>query len=523
MPSTDFDLEKLTEQQQLALQQFTSVTDQELTAAVPLLQKCEWNVQIAIARFFDGEPPEPEPSVPPPQPSRRQETLLSSFDERPRSIRHGLEPAPRVVGLPENQINQRPPLILSIILTPVNAIVGIFSKLYNIFSYLFPFLPRLIQRISSRRQAASSGVFSRHRRPRLGPQATATRFITEFQETFGEHEIPMLNTSYSRAFDKAKSELRYLLVIPFSFEHPETENFIRSTLCSRVVTAYLSNPSNMIDVWAGSVADSEAYQVATAYRVTTFPFAALVALTPQISSTTMSTVARISGPISPENFIATLDAAKIQNSEELERLRSRKAEQDATRALRDEQDSAYERSLAADRERTRKRKEADSEKARIEAEEEERTAREKRYAWNLAQWKRWRAKALSPEPGPDVKEAVRVNIRLLDGEKVMRKFAPGAELEEIYAFVECHDVIKEGQQRHSEGTELDEKTPFPPDDKPEDFEHVYGFRLVTPMPREVFNLDKGGTVKSRIGRSGNLIAERIEEEEEEDDDDTAKD
>lgn len=43
----DIDLDSLTAEQQIALQQFTSVTDQNLAAAVPLLQKCEWNVQVS--------------------------------------------------------------------------------------------------------------------------------------------------------------------------------------------------------------------------------------------------------------------------------------------------------------------------------------------------------------------------------------------------------------------------------------------------------------------------------------------
>jgi len=55
MPDPDFDITSLSEEQQLALQQFTSVTDSELNAAVPLLQKCQWNAQIAITRFFDGD------------------------------------------------------------------------------------------------------------------------------------------------------------------------------------------------------------------------------------------------------------------------------------------------------------------------------------------------------------------------------------------------------------------------------------------------------------------------------------
>src|ERR1700761_3123380 len=50
------DISQLTSAQQEALQTYTSVTDQDPIAAIPLLQRSEWNVQIAIARFFDGEP-----------------------------------------------------------------------------------------------------------------------------------------------------------------------------------------------------------------------------------------------------------------------------------------------------------------------------------------------------------------------------------------------------------------------------------------------------------------------------------
>lgn len=50
------DISQLTALQQEALQTYTSVTDQDPLAAIPILQRAEWNVQIAIARFFDGEP-----------------------------------------------------------------------------------------------------------------------------------------------------------------------------------------------------------------------------------------------------------------------------------------------------------------------------------------------------------------------------------------------------------------------------------------------------------------------------------
>lgn len=50
MAASSVDLSSLTEDQQLALQQFTSVTDQDLHTALPLLQRCQWNAQVHVQR-----------------------------------------------------------------------------------------------------------------------------------------------------------------------------------------------------------------------------------------------------------------------------------------------------------------------------------------------------------------------------------------------------------------------------------------------------------------------------------------
>ena len=49
MSNQDFDPLHLNESQQLALGTYTSVTNQEPSAAVPLLQRSEWNVQVRHA------------------------------------------------------------------------------------------------------------------------------------------------------------------------------------------------------------------------------------------------------------------------------------------------------------------------------------------------------------------------------------------------------------------------------------------------------------------------------------------
>ena len=46
MADAGVDIAQLTADQQLALQQFTAVTDQEVKDAVPLLQRCQWNTQV---------------------------------------------------------------------------------------------------------------------------------------------------------------------------------------------------------------------------------------------------------------------------------------------------------------------------------------------------------------------------------------------------------------------------------------------------------------------------------------------
>lgn len=163
------------------------------------------------------------------------------------------------------------------------------------------------------------------------------------------------------------------------------------------------------------------------------------------------------------------------------------AEQQARQSLRNEQETAYERSLAADREKVRLRKEAESKKAR-----EEQKSRDRE------QWRRWRASTLADEPPAEDKSSARLSIRLTDGQRVVRRFAPSTTMEELFAFVEC------------QGVEATEKTPAQPDG----YEHEYGFKLVQTMPRTVYMPDSAA-VTQRVGRSAQLIVEPNEPEDDE--------
>ena len=300
----------------------------------------------------------------------------------------------------------------------------------------------------------------------------------------------------------AKKELRFLMVVLFSPEHDDTSTFVRGTLLSQEVVDYVRYPQNKILLWAGNVQDSEAYQVSNALNCSKFPFAALIVHTPQDSSTSMSTIARVIGLQPASAFVAKLRTATAQHSAALDRVRAARNEQQATRNLREEQNSAYERSLAQDRERARQTREAQAARARAEQEARAKADAEEREVQKAEQWKRWRAQSILAEPGPGVEDVARVSIRLTSGERVIRRFAGNAGMEELYAFVECFDVLK-AREELSAATE------------PTEYKHNYKFCLVSPMPRVVYNIEGGGTVAGRLGRSGNLIVESINDEDDE--------
>lgn len=468
-------------------------------------------IQIAISKFFDGEGPDPVEearaalhSSPPARPARQTQNLMAEdLARHPSLASRNVEPAPRIVTQPEDQPPYRPSFLVTLLFTPFNLLYRLLYSSFRFFGTLFPFLPRLLNFGTN---TALRGV-SRNasgRRP-LGPKDTAARYIREFEEEYGSHLLPFLENGYNMALEKAHRELKFLLVVLLSPEHDDTNSWVRDTLLSREVTDFINDSRNELLLWGGNVQDSEAYQVANSLRCTKFPFASVIVHTPNVSSTAMSVITRIAGNTSPSEFVNKLRTAIAQNKEPLDRVRATRAEQQAARTLREEQDSAYQRSLAQDRERARQRREAEAARQRAEQAAAEKKAAEEKRAQDLQQWKQWRAQSLRSEPGPDVKDAVRVSILLPSGERVIRRFAADASIEELYAFVECYEVLQAAGE--SGGVSNVQE--------PEGFEHKYGFRLVSPMPRAVYEVEAGGTVRERIGRGGNILVEPIDDEDEE--------
>ena len=381
---------------------------------------------------------------------------------------------------------------------PFNILFRIFSVPFRLLGHIFPFLPRLLS-LSPNRAPTRSRLDTLGRKP-LNPRDTAARFSREFEEEYGNHSLPFFENGYAQAYDLAKNELKFLLVVLISPEHDDTSSFVRETLLSEEFVNYINHEQTRVILWAGNVQDSEAYQVSTALNCSKFPFSALIAQTTQDSSTLMSTIARVIGPRSPSTYVSKLQAAISQHSPYLNHARAAREEQRASQNLRNEQNSAYERSLAQDRERARKRREAEAAEARAKQEAKSRAEAENRFQCNLEQWRRWRANRIAKEPSPNSAEVTRVSIRLMSGERVVRRFPANSEIEEIYAFVDCYGVRSDEQGFAVE--------------KPKDYNHEYKFSLVSSLPRTIYRVEDGGSIGNRFGRNINLIVEPIGEEDE---------
>ncbi|CZT12366.1 hypothetical protein WAI453_001740 [Rhynchosporium graminicola] len=505
-PATD--ISELSESQQLALEQYTAVTDQDVAAAIPLLQRSQWNVQIAIAKFFDGEGPDPveearaAQNAPPPRAPRQENLQQSLLQGSSRALRSDPQndAAPRVVPQLDDDAIQRPNLILSLLFTPFSILYKVFfSPSFGIFSFLFPFLPRALRpnpTTGTTRRANTGG------RRALKPRDSVARLKREFEEEYGNNTLPFYEGGYAQALDLANKELKFLIILLISTEHDDTSSFVRETLLTSEVQAFLNEPSNNVILWTGDVRDSEAYQVSTALHCNKFPFTAVIAHAPK-KSTSMSVISRIVGPMDASTYLAQVRSAISSHEEELATVRASRSAQNFERNLRQEQDSAYERSLAQDRERARLKKEAEAAAAAEELRKQEAEKVANQLAANKLQWRKWRASLISPEPDTDEKDIVRIALKMPEAARVMRRFRPDDELEELYAFVDCYEFVKAGPATESV-------------DRPQGYKHVFDFRLVQTLPRVVYGVEDGGTVGERVGRSGNLIVEPIKDDEEDD-------
>ncbi|CAO3590914.1 unnamed protein product [Absidia cylindrospora] len=266
--------------------------------------------------------------------------------------------------------------------------------------------------------------------------------------------------------------------------------------------------SKDILVWGGNVAQVEAYQVSCTLQATTYPFMAVIALQSGSSRSApkMSVVDRLEGPIASATLIQRLDATIQRYGTVMNRMKMERDQREMERRLREDQDKAYQESLKADQEKERKVHE-EQQLLNKEKEEQERTRLELEiYIKDRQQYIQSLCHTLPDEPTSDYEGKVtKLNFRLANGDRVIRKFKESDSIETLYQFVEVYPLLKEGKPSSS-----DPVTP------PLNYRHKYCFTLLSPFPRTVYKISelqhKSLLDVPSLWPSATLIVETLDED-----------
>lgn len=282
------------------------------------------------------------------------------------------------------------------------------------------------------------------------------------------------------------------MVILTSEVHEDTRA-MHALMCDEVLRTYVIE--NDILVWAGNVAELEAFRVSTALNVGRYPFVGVIVSDPELP-TEMICVAKIEGLTVLTELLAGLQEVIDTFQPTLISLRADKQEQNLSRTIREEQDAAYESSLRKDRERAARERQAREEAQNIAA---TLATREQ----NVVAWRQVKTSELPAEPVA-TKNVSRISFRMPDGSRKIRKFSSDSSIEDIYTWIDLqlHPISVDESQERSYNL-------------PDDYQHIYSFTLAIPMPRQVLEPDSGKIESYKdIYPSGSLVVEITSAEDE---------
>ncbi|CAJ0641372.1 16657_t:CDS:2 [Entrophospora sp. SA101] len=258
---------------------------------------------------------------------------------------------------------------------------AVFNLVKNIF--------RIVLQVIIPRPVITDSAATRLRDSRL-----TARVIREFETNYGNVHPDFFQGSFSQAFDQAKNDVHFLMVILEADEHDSTDKFNRETLTSELLAVFLQE--NQILVWIGNVKDPEAFQASITLQATAYPFIAFIVLQSSNdnpgSSQKMTVVDHIEGFITPEDIAARLTNQINHHEMSMQRMRNKQVERESARQIHDQQDMAYQASLLADQEKEHK----------------------------------------AHEPSEADKNVARLSFRLANGERIIRRFKPDDTVEGLW-------------------------------------------------------------------------------------------
>lgn len=219
----------------------------------------------------------------------------------------------------------------------------------------------------------------------------------------------------------------------------------------------------------------------------------------------MVLIDRIEGASTAEQIIQRLTQQTARHSAVLDRLRAERREREMAREIRQQQDDAYEQSLRADREKSRRQKEVQEaaerqrlEEERVEAEKVAALERKERHLKYLFE-------SLPQEPPTGESGCARLSFKLWNGERIIRRFRGTEHVENIYVFIETIEFRENGSQADS-AIKAEEHVGY---------ELEYDFVLISPFPRTKLT-DRSKLIKDEpaLWPSASLVVELVGEEDE---------
>jgi len=397
------------------LQDLTGIEDLEICKA--LLESKDWDLE-ATAREQLGIPGEEQ------EQNNQEPQHIHQQDQPPDPPPDNVPVQVQVGGhVHPNAVWRRPRGLaawaLYLVTLPIRMVYTSISGMWDLLTSLLGFPPRRFSAVTD-------------------PLGDVNSFYSDFEREYGTSHPPFYRGTYSQVLEEAKKELKFLLVYLHSEAHQDTEVFCRSTLCDSAVVQYVAQ--NML-FWGCSVRKQEGHRVSQALRENGYPFLAVIVL----RQNRMVVVGRIEGTIGPGPLVSRLETVVRDYEAFIVAARAERDERNFNRNIRSEQDQAYRETLRQDQEREQRKKVEDEEKKRQdeekkkEEEEEERKVKEIQDEKDrVARLKIDLVDQVPEEPPVDDAEAVRVMIKLPDGQRLERRFLKTHSLKHIYYFVFCH-------------------------------------------------------------------------------------
>ncbi|CAM0951942.1 unnamed protein product [Alopecurus aequalis] len=275
-------------------------------------------------------------------------------------------------------------------------------------------------------------------------------FFSAFEQQYGSHHPFFYGCRLSEVLGIARREGKHVFVYLHDPDHPYTEPFCRSTLCSDVVVQFLD--ANFVS-WGAVSGRGEGSGMVASLQPGSFPFCAVVA---PVSGESIAVLQQVEGPVTPSELVEILQrtideqraafraspadaqaaAFRASRADEEQRRRS------SALRLRQEQDAAYLESLRKDQEKERSTKSLQEGigKPRPSPKYPGQAARQ------TAKTTQIRTPTLKETPPSHPTEAnTKIVIRFPNGERRQQSFCHTDTIREIYKFVNSLGIPGIGQ------------------------------------------------------------------------------